>query len=172
MSVPDTVRHGSAQVIYEAYPELGYNYRMTDVQAAIGRVQLQRLPEIVAARREIARGYALRLQGIAGVLVPHEPDWARSNWQSYCIRLVGADQRKVMQALLDRGISTRRGIMNAHLEGAYLNRDCSVPGSSLERSEAAQCNSIILPLSVQMSDAELDYVAETLGDVLGRRAAA
>ena len=169
MSVPDTVRHGSSQVIYEAYPEIGYNYRMTDVQAAIGRVQLERLPGIVARRREIARDYACRLAGIEGVAAPREPDWARSNWQSYCVRLAGADQRWIMQALLDRGISTRRGIMNAHLEGAYLDRGCSVLGSDLSRSEAAQNSSIILPLSVQMSEAELAYVAETLGEILSRR---
>ncbi|MGB3834557.1 MAG: DegT/DnrJ/EryC1/StrS family aminotransferase [Mesorhizobium sp.] len=169
MSVPDTVRHGSFQVIYEAYPEIGYNFRMTDVQAAIGRVQLERLPGIVARRREIARDYACRLAGIEGVAAPREPDWARSNWQSYCVRLAGADQRWIMQALLDRGISTRRGIMNAHLEGAYLDRGCSVLGSDLSRSEAAQNSSIILPLSVQMSEAELAYVAETLGEILSRR---
>ncbi len=169
MSVPDTVRHGSSQVIYETYPEIGYNYRMTDVQAAIGRVQLERLPGIVARRREIARDYACRLAGIEGVAAPREPDWARSNWQSYCVRLAGADQRWTMQALLDRGISTRRGIMNAHLEGAYLDRGCSVLGSDLSRSEAAQNSSIILPLSFQMSEAELAYVAETLGEILSRR---
>lgn len=169
MSVPDTVRHGSSQVIYETYPEIGYNYRMTDMQAAIGRVQLERLPGIVARRREIARDYACRLAGIEGVAAPREPDWARSNWQSYCVRLAGADQRWTMQALLDRGISTRRGIMNAHLEGAYLDRGCSVLGSDLSRSEAAQNSSIILPLSVQMSEAELAYVAETLGEILSRR---
>ena len=169
MSVPDTVRHGSSQVIYETYPEIGYNYRMTDMQAAIGRVQLERLPGIVARRREIARDYACRLAGIEGVAAPREPDWARSNWQSYCVRLAGADQRWTMQALLDRGISTRRGIMNAHLEGAYLDRGCSVLGSDLSRSEAVQNSSIILPLSVQMSEAELAYVAETLGEILSRR---
>ena len=47
MSVPDTVRHGSPQVIFESYPTVGYNYRMTDIQAAVGREQLKRLPEIV-----------------------------------------------------------------------------------------------------------------------------
>lgn len=169
MSVPDTVRHGSSQVIYETYPEIGYNYRMTDVQAAIGRVQLERLPGIVARRREIALDYARRLAGIEGVAAPCEPDWAQSNWQSYCVRLLGAGQRATMQALLDRGISTRRGIMNAHLEGAYLDRGCSVLGSDLARSEAAQNSSIILPLSVQMSEADLAYIAGTLGEVLSRR---
>ena len=54
MSVPDTVRHGSNQVIFESYPTVGYNYRMTDIQAAVGREQLKRLPEIVRERRALA----------------------------------------------------------------------------------------------------------------------
>ncbi len=172
MSVPDTVRHGSSRVIYETYPEIGYNYRMTDVQAAIGRVQLERLPDIMARRRALAQRYGQLLEGVAGLAVPREPRWARSNWQSYCVNLSGADQRTTMQALLDRGISTRRGVMNAHLEGAYLNRGRSVAGSDLALSVAAQSRSIILPLSVQMTDGELAFVADALGEVLGKASVA
>ena len=87
MSVPDTVRHGAKQVIFESYPVLGYNYRMTDIQAAVGREQLKRLPEIVARRRAIADRYRELLAGMPGLGLPVEPDWARSNWQSYCVRL-------------------------------------------------------------------------------------
>ena len=57
MSVPDTVRHGAKDVIFESYPELGFNYRMTDMQAAVGRVQLTRLDGIVADRRTVAAAY-------------------------------------------------------------------------------------------------------------------
>jgi dTDP-4-amino-4,6-dideoxygalactose transaminase len=102
MSVPDTVRHGSNQVIFESYPTLGYNYRMTDLQAAIGREQLKRLPEIVDRRRELANRYRTLLTDITGLELPHEPEWARTNWQSYCVRLpIECDQRRVMQAMLD-----------------------------------------------------------------------
>src|SRR5262249_10263334 len=98
MSVSDTVRHGSREVIYETYPELGYNYRMTDLQAAIGREQLKRLPEIVAERRALASLYSERLRLINGLGTPHEPRWARSNWQSYCVTLPDwVDQREIMQ---------------------------------------------------------------------------
>ena len=57
MSVPDTVRHGAGSVIFEGYPEVGFNYRLTDVQAAVGSVQLRRLPEFLARRVELAGRY-------------------------------------------------------------------------------------------------------------------
>ena len=120
MSVPDTVRHGANQVIFESYPVLGYNYRMTDIQAAVGREQLKRLPEIVARRRSLADRYLSCWRISPGWVSPLEPDWARSNWQSYCVRLPArCDQRAVMQAMLDAGVSTRRGIMCSHREEAY-----------------------------------------------------
>ena len=166
MDVTDTVRHGSKQVLFETYPELGYNYRMTDMQAAVGREQLKRLPEIVARRRELAEIYTRHLQDI--VETPPEPAWARSNWQSYCVRLpAGLDQRATMQALLDRGISTRRGVMNIHLESAYAQPQTCRTASMLERSGAAQSRSIILPLFAQMTDAELMAVIDGLRDVAG-----
>src|SRR5881409_2251276 len=93
---------------------------MTDIQAAVGREQLTRLPAIVERRRALAARYSGALGGLGSIVVPHEREWARSNWQSYAVRLAPPlDQRTVMQRLLDAGISTRRGAMNAHLEAAY-----------------------------------------------------
>src|SRR5678815_5239703 len=67
MSVSDTVRHASTDVVFEEYPVTGFNYRMTDIQAAIGREQLSRLPEIVSRRRALASRYGERLRGIPGI---------------------------------------------------------------------------------------------------------
>ena len=67
MSIPDTVRHGSQQVIFEDYLVLGFNYRMTDIQAAVGRKQLERLPEIVSRRRALAARYDELLGDIEGL---------------------------------------------------------------------------------------------------------
>ena len=160
MSVPDTVRHGSDQVVFESYPTLGYNYRMTDIQAAVGREQLKRLPEIVRRRRQLANRYKQLLAEIPGLELPHEPEWAQSNWQSYCVRLpVACDQRSVMQGMLNSGISTRRGIMCAHGEVAYQD---VMPRHSLSHSEAVQAHCILLPLYPQMTDAEQDRVVESL----------
>jgi perosamine synthetase len=160
MSVPDTVRHGSPQVIFEEHPVLGYNYRMTDIQAAVGREQLRRLPEIVERRRTLAKRYEELLVNNMGLETPTEPAHARSNWQSYCVRLPGdCDQRAVMQAMLDAGISTRRGIMCSHREAVYADLPLRVP---LPNSEAAQDQCIILPLYPQMSPAEQEQVASAL----------
>jgi perosamine synthetase len=160
MSVPDTVRHASPQVIFETHPEIGYNYRMTDIQAAVGRAQLRRMPEIVARRRCLALRYTDSLSSNLGIGTPHEPDWARSNFQSYCVRLPDSvDQRTVMQLMLDRGVSTRRGIMCAHREAAYA---ATPPRQSLANSEAAQDHCIILPLYPQMTDEEQDTVITEL----------
>lgn len=169
MTVPDTVRHGSREVIFERYDEVGYNYRMTDVQAAIGRVQLERLPQIMPARRKLGALYTALLSRIDGVQPPAEPGWARSNWQSYCITLPrGIDQLAIMQALLDRGISTRRGVMNAHLEPAYRGHDNHRVAGSLGCSEAAQASSIMLPLYVQMEDDDVRMVVSELHQALVR----
>jgi len=160
MSVPDTVRHGANQVIFESYPLLGYNYRMTDIQAAVGREQLKRLPEIVAYRRSLADGYRAILGNVPGLELPYEPSWARSNWQSYCVRLPEkSDQREVMQAMLDAGVSTRRGIMCSHREEAYRDLPISHP---LPHSEAAQDHCILLPLFPQMTEEEQARVAAAL----------
>jgi dTDP-4-amino-4,6-dideoxygalactose transaminase len=158
MSVPDTVRHGSNQVIFETHPVLGYNYRMTDIQAAVGREQLRRLPGIVARRREIAETYKAMLASAQWIGLPQEPSYARSNWQSFAVRLPDhCDQKAVMQAMLDAGIATRRGIMCAHREDGYKANAPALP-----HSEACQDRTIILPLYPQMTSADLELVVKTL----------
>ncbi|MHB0768970.1 DegT/DnrJ/EryC1/StrS family aminotransferase [Bradyrhizobium sp. 5.13L] len=166
MSVPDTVRHGSSQVIFEEYLVSGYNYRMTDMQAAIGRKQLERLPELVARRRAVAARYTELLGNLEGLRLPAEPEWARSNWQSYCVRLPNRlDQRSVMQSLLDQGIATRRGIMCSHREPPYAKAE---QRHDLRHSEVAQDRSILLPIYAQMSESEQLRVAECLRAELAR----
>ncbi len=162
MSVTDTTRHGSRQVIFEDYDELGYNYRMTDLQAAIGREQLRRLPGLIKERRQLAEAYCEQLSTL-GLSLPVEPRWARSNWQSFCVGLPSrTDQRTVMQMLLDQGISTRRGIMNIHLEKAYRSQNSHRTATRLSRSVSAQEKTIILPLFAGMTDVELSRVVDAL----------
>ncbi len=164
MSIPDTVRHGSREVVFEEYLEIGYNYRMTDIQAAIGRKQLERLPELVSRRRGLAARYQELLGNIEGLRLPLEPEWARSNWQSYCVRLPDrVDQRAVMQRLLDQGIATRRGVMCSHREPCYSDEK---PRHDLRQSELAQDHSILLPLYAQMTEEDQVGVANALHGAL------
>jgi perosamine synthetase len=162
MAVPDTVRHASSSVIFESYPEIGFNYRMTDIQAAVGREQLKRLPEFLSRRREIAADYRALLGDIPGLHLPVEPEWARSNWQSFCVRLPqGFPQKEVMQTLLDRGIATRRGIMCAHREPTYQHQEWR-RGGTLSESERAQEQCILLPIYHQLTKEEQVFIASNL----------
>ena len=167
MSVPDRVRHASAQVVFETYDSVGYNYRLTDIQAAVGREQLKRLPEFVARRRELASRYVELLADIDGLGLPAEPAWARTNWQSYCVRLPDrCDQRAVMQSMLERGIGTRRGIMCSHREPAYA---AMPPQQPLPHSEQAQDRCVLLPLYHDMSEDDQRAVAAALRDACAAR---
>jgi dTDP-4-amino-4,6-dideoxygalactose transaminase len=177
MNVAAHTRHVASEVVCEGYDELGYNYRLTDVQAAIGRVQLAKLPGIVSRRRELVSRYRLLLGENRELVLPHEPSWARSNWQSFAVRLASdIDQRAVMQGLLDCGIATKRGTMNAHREPAYpagtwsCGAVCSeCPNLSCKRlrhSEEAQDHTILLPLFASLTDEEQDRVVTALNEIL------
>ncbi len=163
MDVPDTVRHAAPNVVIETYPVSGYNYRLTDLQAAIGRQQIARLDEIVARRRSLAEAYRRMLEQL-DVVPPLEPAWARSNWQSYCVRLPRwAAQLTIMQAMLDRGVATRRGIMCAHLEPAYAGCNQRFPLTELE---SARNDCVLLPLYPQMTEVDQLRVVEALSIAL------
>ncbi len=176
MNVPDTVRHQSATVVFENYTELGYNYRLTDIQAAIGRVQLRRIPEMVRQRRRQVGVYRSLLASQRDLQLPTEPTWARCNWQSFALRLAPhLDQKRIMQAMLDAGIATRRGVMCSHLEPAYgqgqwscgvQNCDHSKGCKNLRESEKAHRQGLMLPLFPGLTEADQKRVAGALGVAL------
>lgn len=159
MSVNDLQRHQSKTVVSEDYPVVGYNYRLTDVQAAIGLAQLRRLDGIIARRRAIALRYDQALSGIAGIGLFAEPADCRWNQQTYLIRLKGATAEArdgFMQRLLEEGIATRRGIMSIHREACYIER---FGPQSFPESERASDECVCLPLYTQMDDADIDRVS-------------
>jgi dTDP-4-amino-4,6-dideoxygalactose transaminase len=161
MSVSDTQRHAASSVIFEEYPVVGFNYRMTDIQAAVGRVQLERLPDMLARRRALAQRYTAALRGVRGLIPPHVPEWALPNYQSYAVRVTPEyplSRDELMQALLDAGVSTRRGIMNAHQEAAYAD----LPPVSLPESEAARDHAVLLPLFHELTEEDVDHVVRLL----------
>jgi len=167
MGVPDTARHGASKVIFESYLRVGYNYRMTDIQAAIGLEQLKRLDGIVAERRRRAAMYDEALRRLPGVQVPQAPPDVYFNYQNYVITLTDEARMSrddLMQYLLDRGIATRRGIMTIHREPAYAHM-CA--GMKLPVTEHAADHSMQLPLFPQMTDEEQDTVIRALRAALG-----
>jgi perosamine synthetase len=176
MSVPDTVRHRSKQVVFEEYSEPAFNYRMTDLQAAVGRPQLARLSSIVAERRALADRYAAALRDNPVVSPPADPAGTRVNWQSYPLSMrpeSTLSQREILQFLMDRGIACRRGVHNAHQEPAYAGRDnwsCGPapcdrrPGRCphLRESERLRDHTILVPLFHGMTLQEQDRVTSAL----------
>jgi dTDP-4-amino-4,6-dideoxygalactose transaminase len=163
MSVSAADRQSSLLAPAEDYLEVGFNYRMTDLQAAIGLVQLRKLPEIVARRRELAAAYADALADIDELRPVADPEWGQSNFQSYWVEvLAGAclDRDGVLQALADAGISARRGIMAANRQPAYRGRDTGIV--PLPATERLTEHTLILPLFHQMTDAEQGRVLTVL----------
>ena len=163
MIIPDTVRHGSDKVIFEDYVTTGFNYRMTDIQAAIGIEQLKKLDDIIDERRSLAAHYEELLDGIPHIKLPKTIDTIRANWQSYPIRLFdGArcGQLEFMQILLDKGIATRRGIMNAHQEIPYIDGHWSLPKSELARDRV-----ILLPLFPGIGMESLKYISTVVQEL-------
>jgi perosamine synthetase len=157
-------RHGDDTLTSESYPIVGYNYRMTDVQAALGIGQLRRLDNIIARRRAIADRYRAGLGHLADVTVPADPPFGRTNYQSYVMRVDGPGRaQELMRKLRCRGIATRFGIMCAHREPPYADQwaKCSLPESERARDEC-----LILPLFATMSDSETDYVVRTTARLL------
>jgi perosamine synthetase len=165
MAVTAHERHTSRTVVVESYDELGFNYRMTDLQAAVGLVQLGKLEAIVAERRSLAERYHDALADVPGLFLPSDPPYGTTNYQSYIVRLddeLPVERDAVMQELLDQGIATRRGIMAAHLEPAC--RD--VPAADLPVTERLTRRSLILPLFHGMEAAQVERVADALARCL------
>lgn len=160
MGISDLERHSAKTVALEEYLITGYNYRLTDIQAAVGIMQLSRLSGIVKNRRALAAAYAGAFLDKSGFAVLTEPGYARTNWQSYPVRIVDATPAKmlrVMQWLQDRGIASRRGIMNAHQEAPYAQAAWNLP-----HSEHARDQTVVVPLFCGLTHEELLCVVQSL----------
>lgn len=167
MDVSAADRHSSRQPVIEQYTEVGFNYRMTDVQAAIGLVQLGKLPKLVAHRREQAQRYRRLLSGIPGLRMIQDPPHGTTNYQSFWILLPGdsaVSRDELLRILADAGVSARRGIMAAHLEPAYADH----PRGMLPLTELLTTRSLVLPLFHDMTEAEQDVVVSAVQGALGR----
>lgn len=165
-SVSDLARHHASTVTIEQYELLGYNYRMTDIQAAIGGAQLRKLDGILALRQRLAQRYHTLLSTIDGITPPYAPLYAPHTYQSYCVRLDPAmcpSRDLVMERMLDQRIATRRGVMAIHEEPYYRERFGDV---SLPVTEAATRQTVLLPLYATMTESEQDRVVEALRGAL------
>jgi dTDP-4-amino-4,6-dideoxygalactose transaminase len=161
MSVSANARHAAILAPAEEYLEIGFNYRMTDMQAAVGLVQLSRLPQIVERRREIAACYTAELEGIPGLRPVRDPDWGTSNFQSFWVEVLpgfAVDREELLIHLAEDGISARRGIMAAHRQPAYANAE----ELALPATDRLTSNTVILPIYHQITDEEFDRVVASI----------
>jgi perosamine synthetase len=161
MSMSAAERHESDRVVLEEYLEVGFNARMTDVEAAIGLVQLERLAQIVERRRALAQRYREAFAGSDCLTLVDDPPWGTTNFQSCWALLapeVSRSRNEVLEELLRHGISARRGIMASHREPAYAGW----PTGELPITDLLTDRSLILPLYHQMSEPDQDRVVEAL----------
>jgi len=169
MAVSAHERHERSTVLLEEYVELGFNFRMTDLQAAVGLAQLPKLDAMIAERRRLAEGYRTALADVPGLVLPGDPPHGTTNYQSFVVRLeddLRVDRDAVMQQLLDQGIATRRGIMAAHLEAACTG----LPAPALPVTERLTRRTLILPLFHAMTEDQLERVADALTEAVALRA--
>jgi dTDP-4-amino-4,6-dideoxygalactose transaminase len=168
MSASAAARHASVLAPPEEYTEVGFNFRMTDLQAAVGLVQLGRLPEVVRRRRELAVAYTKAVDALPGLRAVGDPAWGTTNYQSYWVEVepvFPTDREGLMARLAAADISARRGIMAAHRQPAYRGRD--VGKATLPVTERLTDNTLILPLFHQMSESEQARVVDVLIDAAG-----
>jgi perosamine synthetase len=166
MNVSAADRHASGTPVLEAYLETGWNFRMTDIQAAVGLVQLGRMSSLVAQRRELAARYQKLLADIDGLVPVQDPAHGTTNFQSFWVLLTdayGASRDAVLAELAAVGVSARRGIMAAHLEPAYAGH----PSGPLPVTERITKHSLILPLHHALTEDDQDYIVDVLRKLAG-----
>jgi perosamine synthetase len=162
MSLSDFIRHNAGPTLFENYPEIGYNFRITDIQAAIGLAQLDRMNEALRRRRQAAEHYQRGLAHHPLFIPPHVPPKSAPNWQSYQITLrqgLNVSRNSVMDRLHAMGIPTRRGVMASHLEPPYRSMHVALPNTEMLAAHALQ-----LPMHPTLSSVQQDRVLAALDE--------
>jgi len=167
-SVSALSRHQAKGVVFEEYRELGFNYRMSDLQAAVGVEQLKKLDGLLARRRAIAERYNHAFGSLHEAVIPASPTYASHAYQSYGICLTpafGGSRDDALRALVALGVSCRRGIPPIHLEPLYANRFGPM---SLPVTERVAARTIFLPIYASLSDADQHRVIDAVVSLVTR----
>jgi perosamine synthetase len=157
--------HGAVRgELFMSFVEAGYNYRLSDVHAAIGVAQMAKLDYITTARQQRADGLTLRLAGLDGVRTPVVPEGTRHAYQSYVVLLDDdIDRDAVIRAMKQRDVETTLGTYGMHLQPYFRDR-FGIPDAALPQSTRAHNQALTLPLYPQLSDADLDLIAVRLAE--------
>jgi dTDP-4-amino-4,6-dideoxygalactose transaminase len=157
--------HGAKPYLLAAYDIVGYNYRMTDLQGAVGLVQLKKLQGFIEERNKWARYYSEKLKDITWLRTPHVPEGYKHGWQSYVTfvdeKKAPISRNEMMEVLQQKGIATRPGTHAVHMLGAYVNRFGFKP-QDFPGAFAADLFSMAIPLHNKMVKEDYDYIIEAL----------
>lgn len=162
-SLAEADPQGSVPARPEVFLEIGFNYRMTDLQAAIGIVQLRRLAQIVPRRREIAAAYAAGLRGVQGLRLVADPLYGTTNFQSFWVEVLpgfAISRERLLSRLADAGIAATRGVMAAHRQPAYRWRDTG--NARLQHTERLTDSTLILPVYHELDTVSINRVINTI----------
>ncbi|NUP60417.1 MAG: DegT/DnrJ/EryC1/StrS family aminotransferase [Pseudarthrobacter sp.] len=143
--------------------EVGFDYRMTDLQAAVGIVQLGRLPQMVERRRKIAATYIEALAGVKGLRIVSDPPYGTTNFQSLWLEVLPtfpATRETLLGRLAEAGISGRRGPYAAHRQPAYRWRDTG--NASLRGTERLCDRTLVLPVFHEIDTASINRVINAI----------
>ncbi len=145
----------------ESYPYLGYNFRMTDVHAAIGLAQFKKLDYLLAKRIEIAEKYNEAFSDFKNIVIPFTPLNSTHTYQSYLLRVKGGRAKRdlVLKKLEKKGVSSRASVMAIHREPLYSKMFEKI---SLPKTESANDEGLIIPLYVQMTEKEQKFVIKVI----------
>ena len=162
MTISAHERNKKVTIKKEEYPLVGYNYRMTDLQGAIGLVQMEKLEYILNKRRAIARRYNSLLEKIEWLERPHVPAYANPNYQSYIVRVKEGGYKirnHIVSKLIGSGISCKAGVQAIHMEKCYREK---YKGDRLINTERAFYSTMLLPLYSELKEHEQDKVVRNL----------
>jgi perosamine synthetase len=150
------------------HEELGFNFRLTNLQAALGVAQLERMDEIVARKRWMGQTYNRLLKDIDGLELPPEEPWVKSVYWMYGVVLsekTGMDASRFAQILQQRGIETRPFFLGMHEQPAFHNRGLFI-GESYPVSERLARRGLYLPSGLALTEEQLEFVCQAVREVL------
>ncbi|BAS28216.1 DegT/DnrJ/EryC1/StrS family aminotransferase [Limnochorda pilosa] len=146
-----------------AHPRLGYNYRLDEISAALGRAQIERLEEIVARREQLARRYNEALGGLPGIRLPRANLRGRMSWFVYVVEVdeavTGVDRDTLQERLLAAGVECKPYFPPIHLQPFYQER-FGFPEGSFPVTERIARRTLALPFFTQMRPDQVERVAE------------
>ena len=157
--------HGAVRGdLFMSFIDAGYNYRLSDLHAAVGIAQMAKLDAIVEARQTLAHGLTQRVSHIPGVTAPTVPEGSRHSFQSFVVLLDDdIDRDQVIRLMKERDIETTLGTYSMHLQPYFRDR-FAIPDEALPNATRAHNSALTLPLYPQLDDGDLDRIAAALAE--------